>query len=234
VTLQRNQIPTGGEQVEDERHAPTGEESFETGRVEAECPRFVAGTHRRAPSCRAGVIRGAVEDGTVHIGHDEPAAGRSQGSEFPDGAVLEASKVRQIDPVVRQVGPSFGAIASVTAKTETGLVIVNVWESAERVADFTSHPDVQAARDAADLPTPSSFQRYEAGAIELFPHRANERVNGYSLIAAPAALDSMPATSLRRRLANVCSRAWSMPTAELPHPPLPSWRAAQRRRLRPA
>ena len=72
------------------------------------------------------------------------------------------------DPAVREVAPAFGAIASVTAKTDTGLTIVNVWESAEQVAAFTAHPAIQAARDAAALPMPSSFQRYEAGTFELF------------------------------------------------------------------
>jgi hypothetical protein len=81
---------------------------------------------------------------------------------------LEARKAALFDPAVREVAPAFGAIASVSAKTETGLVIVNVWESAQQAAAFTAHPDIQAARDAARLPTPSSFQRHETGTFELF------------------------------------------------------------------
>ncbi len=77
-------------------------------------------------------------------------------------------KEEHFDPVVRRIAPEFGGIASVTTETETGLMIVNVWESAEKVPVFTAHPEIQAARNAANLPMPSSFQRYEAGAIEVF------------------------------------------------------------------
>lgn len=85
-----------------------------------------------------------------------------------DADELATRKSTLFDPAVREVAPAFGAIASVTAKTDTGLTIVNVWESAEQVAAFTAHPAIQAARDAAALPMPSSFQRYEAGTFELF------------------------------------------------------------------
>lgn len=85
-----------------------------------------------------------------------------------DADDLHARKTTHFDPAVRKVAPTFGAIASMTAKTEGGLVIVNVWESADRVAAFTAHPDIQAARDAAGLPMPSSFQRYESATFELF------------------------------------------------------------------
>lgn len=85
-----------------------------------------------------------------------------------DAEELSARKSTLFDPAVREVAPAYGAIASVTAKTETGLTIVNVWESAEQVAAFTAHPAIQAAQNAAALPMPSSFQRYEAGTFELF------------------------------------------------------------------
>lgn len=84
-----------------------------------------------------------------------------------DAEDLWARKEASFDPAVREIAPSFGAIASVCAKTDTGLVIVNVWESAEQVAQFTAHPAMRAARDAAQLPTPSSFHRYESAAFEL-------------------------------------------------------------------
>lgn len=85
-----------------------------------------------------------------------------------DADELESRKSALFDPAVREIGPAFGAIASVSAKTGTGLVIVNVWESAEHAASFTAQPEIQAARDEARLPMPSSFQRYESGTFELF------------------------------------------------------------------
>lgn len=77
-------------------------------------------------------------------------------------------KQRNFDPVVRRIAPDFGGIASVTAKTDQGLLIVNVWSSAEKVPAFTKHPDLQAAQATAQLPVPSSFDRYEAAEVELF------------------------------------------------------------------
>jgi hypothetical protein len=66
-----------------------------------------------------------------------------------DAEELATRKSTLFDPAVREVAPAFGAIASVTAKTDSGLTIVNVWESAEQVAAFTAHPAIQTARDAA-------------------------------------------------------------------------------------
>jgi hypothetical protein len=85
-----------------------------------------------------------------------------------DADELLARKEAEFDPAVRKIAPSYGAVASLSAKTETGLVIVNVWESAEQVAQFTAHPAIQAARKAAQLPMPSSFQRHESATFELF------------------------------------------------------------------
>jgi hypothetical protein len=85
-----------------------------------------------------------------------------------DADRLLAKKESEFDPAVRAIAPSYGAIASMSAKTDTGLVIVNVWESAEQVAEFTAHPAIQAAREAAQLPMPSSFQRHESATFELF------------------------------------------------------------------
>lgn len=82
-------------------------------------------------------------------------------------ALLERKR-QYFDPVVRRVAPEFGAIASITAETERGLMVVNVWESADRVPAFTGHPDILAARDAADLPAPSTFDRYASAGVELF------------------------------------------------------------------
>jgi len=81
---------------------------------------------------------------------------------------LLSRKEQHFDPIVRRIAPHYGCIASVTTQTDTGLMIVNTWESADRVPAFTAHPEVQAASNAAQLPQPSSFQRYEQASIDLF------------------------------------------------------------------
>ncbi len=85
-----------------------------------------------------------------------------------DPQQLLLRKQQHFDPVVRRVAPEFGAIASVTTVTQAGLLVVNVWESPEKVLAFTAHPEIQAAQAAAQLPMPSSFHRYESGSIDLF------------------------------------------------------------------
>lgn len=85
-----------------------------------------------------------------------------------DAQELLERKQRHFDPVIRRVAPDFGCIGSVTAQTDRGLLVVNIWSSSEQVPAFTMHPEVQAAQAAAQLPPPSSFDRYEAAAIELF------------------------------------------------------------------
>jgi quinol monooxygenase YgiN len=85
-----------------------------------------------------------------------------------DPEELLARKEKYFDPIVSRIAPEYGGIASVTARTETGLLIVNVWEDADRVAAFTAHPEVKAAQAAAKLPMPTSFERYEEAACEVF------------------------------------------------------------------
>ena len=74
---------------------------------------------------------------------------------------LSERKRAHMDPTVNQVAPTQGAIFSVTARTEDGLVVVNLWESREAAEVFTQRPDIQQAQRASGLPMPSSFERYE-------------------------------------------------------------------------
>jgi hypothetical protein len=59
------------------------------------------------------------------------------------------------------LAPSYGAIFSVTARTEDGLVIVNLWDSPQAPARFAQVPEVLQAQQASGLPAPSRFERYQ-------------------------------------------------------------------------
>lgn len=74
---------------------------------------------------------------------------------------LSEKKRAGMDPVVNQVAPTQGAIFSVTARTEEGLVVVNLWESRAHAEAFTKLDEIQQAQRASGLPMPSSFERYE-------------------------------------------------------------------------
>src|SRR5215471_9290058 len=72
---------------------------------------------------------------------------------------LLSRKEQHFDPIVRRIAPHYGCIASVTTQTDTGLMIVNTWESADRVPAFTAHPE---ARPPATPPNCRSRPRSSA------------------------------------------------------------------------
>jgi hypothetical protein len=81
---------------------------------------------------------------------------------------LLARKQTHFDPVVQRVAPAFGALFSVTAPTSDGLLIINVWQDADRVTAFAALPEMQAAQATAQLPPPSSFQRYAGAHLDVY------------------------------------------------------------------
>jgi hypothetical protein len=84
---------------------------------------------------------------------------------------LLARKQTHFDAVVQRVAPAYGALLSITLPTSDGLTIINVWQDAERVAAFTALPEMQAAQAAAQLPPPSSFQRYPDAILDVLSER---------------------------------------------------------------
>jgi hypothetical protein len=73
---------------------------------------------------------------------------------------LLARKREHMDPVVDRLAPGMGAIWSVTAKTGTGIITVNLWDTPEGAARFSQEPEAQQAQQASGLPRPASFERF--------------------------------------------------------------------------
>jgi len=69
-------------------------------------------------------------------------------------------KRRHMDPVIERVAPGFGAIWSVTGRTDTGIVTANLWNSPDDAARFTQQPEVQQAQAASGVPMPTTFERF--------------------------------------------------------------------------
>jgi hypothetical protein len=82
---------------------------------------------------------------------------------------LLARKRQHLDPVAERLGPAFGALMSVTSRTKTGIVTVNVWKSAEGAAAFSQEPEAVRAREASGLPRPSTFERFADADCVLYP-----------------------------------------------------------------
>lgn len=79
-------------------------------------------------------------------------------------------KQEDFDPVVREHAGAYEALFSVTARSEQGLVVVNVWETPEGAAAFTRLPAIQAAQGASGLPSPSAFERFPDAELEEYRH----------------------------------------------------------------
>lgn len=77
-------------------------------------------------------------------------------------------KTTIFDPVVDTIAQQYGAIASFTAKTDSGLRIVNIWQSAADVQRFMQVPEVIAAQRESGLPMPSSFERFAATNAKIY------------------------------------------------------------------
>ena len=73
---------------------------------------------------------------------------------------LLARKRQHMDPVTERLAPSFGALVSVTSRTKTGIVTVNVWETPEGAAAFSQDPEAVRAHQASGLPRPATFERF--------------------------------------------------------------------------
>jgi hypothetical protein len=69
-------------------------------------------------------------------------------------------KRQHMDPVVERLAPGFGALASVTSRTEGGIITVNLWATAEGAAAFSQHPEALQAQQSSGLPRPASFERF--------------------------------------------------------------------------
>jgi hypothetical protein len=77
-----------------------------------------------------------------------------------DPADLLARKRQHMDPVTGRLAHAFGALVSVTSRTKTGIVTVNVWETPEGAAAFSQEPEVVQARQASGLPRPVTLERF--------------------------------------------------------------------------
>ena len=81
---------------------------------------------------------------------------------------LAARKRERFDPVINPLAHKHGATLSVTASVASGLLIVNVWDSAQGATALQQEPDAIQARDLAMLPPPDRFEVYENVQVDDF------------------------------------------------------------------
>ena len=65
------------------------------------------------------------------------------------------AKVRdEVDPVTNRLSPKHGRLANVVARTDEGILVINLWESEEGRRAMAEEPEVQQAVGGAGLPRP--------------------------------------------------------------------------------
>ena len=66
-----------------------------------------------------------------------------------DADELFKTQYEKMSSVMSRVGPENGQLSHVAAKTDEGLLIVNLWESKEGSEAASRHPEVQQAQQSA-------------------------------------------------------------------------------------
>ena len=84
---------------------------------------------------------------------------------------LLARKRQHMDPVVERLAPGFGAIASVTSKTASGIITVNLWATADGAAACSQNQEALHAQRASGLPKPATFERFPDAEYAFYGHK---------------------------------------------------------------
>ena len=86
---------------------------------------------------------------------------------------LAAKIAEHVAPVAERLAPGHGGLLNIVAKTDRGILAVNLWESEEGRQAMAQEPEIQQAVQAAGLPQPA-FDGYEVVAI-----RGGERIGEF-------------------------------------------------------
>jgi len=80
---------------------------------------------------------------------------------------LMATKQEKMDPVTMRVAPENGGMLHIAAKTDEGIVIVNLWETAEGSQATANDPEVAKAREESGIqPDQIQWEQYEVEQFE--------------------------------------------------------------------
>jgi len=77
---------------------------------------------------------------------------------------LAAKIGEHVAPVAERLAPGHGGLLNIVAKTDDGILVVNLWESEEGRHAMAQEPEIQQAVQGAGLPQPA-FEGYEVVTI---------------------------------------------------------------------
>jgi hypothetical protein len=75
---------------------------------------------------------------------------------------------RKMSANMATFGPRHGLISHAAAKTDDGLLIVNIWESKQGSEDMLNRPEVQLGRPTSVVPSEAAhFEQYDIANLEI-------------------------------------------------------------------
>ena len=87
---------------------------------------------------------------------------------YGDPDELSGKIMEHVRPVARRLSPKHGGLGTILARTEDGVLAINLWTSAEGRQAMAEEPEMQEAVVASGLPRPD-FEALEIVNLELRP-----------------------------------------------------------------
>jgi hypothetical protein len=79
-----------------------------------------------------------------------------------------AQKLEGIADVGRRLAPKHGGLGTIAAKTDDGILVINLWENEEGRHAMAEEPEVLEALQSSGLPMPN-FEGYEVVDMRILP-----------------------------------------------------------------
>ena len=77
-------------------------------------------------------------------------------------------KLQGIADIGRRLAPKHGGLGTIAAKTDDGILVINLWETEEGRHAMAEEPEVLEALQSAGLPMPN-FEGYEVLDMRILP-----------------------------------------------------------------
>jgi hypothetical protein len=85
------------------------------------------------------------------------------------------AKVRDhVDPVTSRLSEKHGGLANVVARTDDGILVINLWEHEEGRQAMAEEPEVQEAVRSVGMPPPQ-FDGFEVLSLRVTDRAVNEQ-----------------------------------------------------------
>jgi hypothetical protein len=85
-----------------------------------------------------------------------------------DANELAAKLNEHVRPVGREFAPKHGGLGTIVARTDDGIMVINLWETEEGRHAMAAEPRIQEALRAGGFPPPA-FEGYEVLEMTILP-----------------------------------------------------------------